>query len=70
MNNPLPDTEIPTDLVEIDADILTLKEASELLRIRTSAFRKMIVRGRIPPSASAGIGRFRRKAILRWAGGL
>jgi excisionase family DNA binding protein len=70
MNHPMPDPEVLRDLVEFDADILTLEEASELLRIHCSAFRNMIMQHRIPSCASERIGRFRRDVILRWAGGL
>ncbi len=53
-----------------DREILTLEEASELLRIDSSTLCKMIKRGRISSFRVGNDWRYRRDVILRWMGGL
>ena len=56
-----------------NSEVLTVKEVSDLLRLRPSTVYKMIRQGRIPCLRSDQIGndwRFRKDVIERWIGGL
>jgi putative molybdopterin biosynthesis protein len=56
-----------------NSEVLTVKEISDLLRLRPSTVYKMIRQGRIPCFRSDQIGndwRFRKDVIERWIGGL
>jgi excisionase family DNA binding protein len=61
------------NLAAANPEVLTVKEVSDLLRLRPSTVYKMIRQGRIPCFRSDQIGngwRFRKDVILRWIGGL